>query len=60
YTITDGLGNVEDFQPIVLLGADPESRNPHAQLQSMRSAAQYLADRVIVVDSITRSSRHTH
>jgi hypothetical protein len=54
YTITDGLGNVSEQEPIVMLGADPASHDTRAQLQSMRLATQYLADRVIAVDAISR------
>jgi hypothetical protein len=53
YTITDSLGAVREQQTIVMLAAAPESNDPRAQQQSMRSAAQYLADAVITVDAIT-------
>jgi hypothetical protein len=53
YTITDALGAVREQQTIVMLAAAPQTNDPRAQQQSMRSAAQYLADAVITVDAIT-------
>jgi|GEM_PF-1742860 len=55
YTITGEGDRVYEYQPIVMLAVDPESQDPRAQLQSMRSAAQYLADRVIAVEAISRN-----
>jgi hypothetical protein len=55
YTIIDESGNVREHEPIVMLGVDPASHDPRAQLQSMRLATQYLADRVIAVDAITNN-----
>jgi hypothetical protein len=55
YTITDETGSVREQEPIVMLAIDPKSSDPRAQLQSMRLATQYLADRVIAVDAITNN-----
>jgi hypothetical protein len=41
-----------------MLAVGPEYHDARAQLQSMRSAAQYLADRLIAVDAMTRTSHN--
>jgi hypothetical protein len=65
YTITDSMARVLENEPIVMLATAPEHTDPRAQLQSMRSATQYLADAVIAVDAISAhgsslSSSRTH
>jgi hypothetical protein len=58
YTITDESGSIREEQPIVMLAVGPEYHDARAQMQSMRAAAQYLADRVIAVDAITRTGHN--
>lgn len=54
YWILGEMGSYEDWEPIVLLSTDPEFSGPRAQQQSMRAAAQYLAERVMLVDERMR------
>lgn len=54
YTIVGEMGAKLEWEPIVLLSTDPEFSGPRAQQQSMRAAAQYLAERVMLVDERLR------
>ncbi len=58
YTISDNAGMIREHQPIVILGPALDSRGAVTQLQSLRMAARYLANRVVAVDSMTHLSGH--
>lgn len=54
YAIVGEMGAKLEWEPIVLLSTDPGFSGPRAQQQSMRAAAQYLAERVMLVDERLR------
>jgi len=54
YAIVGEMGAKLEWEPIVLLSNDPQFSGPRAQQQSMRAAAQYLAERVMLVDERLR------
>jgi hypothetical protein len=54
YAIVGEMGAKLEWEPIVLLSTDPAFSGPRAQQQSMRAAAQFLAERVMLVDERLR------
>jgi hypothetical protein len=54
YAIVGEMDAKLEWEPIVLLSTDPAFSGPRAQQQSMRAAAQYLAERVMLVDERMR------
>jgi hypothetical protein len=54
YAIIGEMGAKLEWEPIVLLSNDPQFAGPGAQQQSMRAAAQYLAERVMLADEQLR------
>jgi len=54
YAIIGEMGAKLEWEPIVLLSTDPGFSGPRAQQQSMRAAAQYLAERVMLADESLR------
>ena len=54
YAIIGEMGAKLEWEPIVLLANDPQFSGPRAQQQSMRAAAQYLAERVMLADEALR------
>jgi hypothetical protein len=54
YAIVGEMGAKLEWEPIVLLSTDPEFSGPRAQQQSMRAAAQFLAERLMLVDERLR------
>jgi len=54
YAIVGEMGAKLEWEPIVLLSTDPQFSGPRAQQQSMRAAAQFLAERVMLVDERLR------
>jgi hypothetical protein len=56
YAIIDEADRVLELKTIVLLANDPQFYGPRAAQQSIRVAAQYLADRVMLID---QSRLHT-
>ena len=61
YAIVGEMEAKLEWEPIVLLSNDPGFSGPRAQQQSMRAAAQYLAERVMLVDEQLRfHEEHQH
>jgi hypothetical protein len=54
YAIVGEMGAKLEWEPIVLRSTDPEFSGPRAQQQSMRAAAQFLAERLMLVDERLR------
>jgi hypothetical protein len=54
YTIAGEMGALLDWKPIVLLANDPQFSGPRSQQESIRTAARYLAERVMLVDDRLR------
>jgi hypothetical protein len=54
YAIVGEMGAKLEWEPIVLLSTDPQFSGPRAQQQSMRAAAQFLAERLMLVDERLR------
>jgi hypothetical protein len=54
YAIVGEMDAKLEWEPIVLLSTDPQFSGPRAQQQSMRAAAQFLAERVMLLDESLR------
>jgi hypothetical protein len=54
YGIVGEMGAKLEWEPIVLLSTDAQFSGPRAQQQSMRAAAQFLAERLMLADEALR------